>query len=155
MASIVAVTYGSAFCVQNFDMPNDKAPRPLRIVVADDDRDTELTLTMLLREEGHEVRGVSSGRHVMGAVIDFDPDVVVLDINMPGAGGWEIARTIRSQRGHERPMLIGISGEYKHGADRVLAQIIGFDHYLLKPCAPSELLSLLARPGTGQNVNDV
>ena len=155
MARIVATTYGSAVCVQNFDMPNDKAPRPLRIVVADDDRDTELTLTMLLREEGHEVRGVSSGRHVMGAVIDFDPDVVVLDINMPGVGGWEIARTIRSQRGSERPMLIGISGEYKHGADRVLAQIIGFDHYLIKPCSPSELMSLLARPGSGQNVNDV
>jgi DNA-binding response OmpR family regulator len=155
MARIVAVTYGSAFCVQNFDMTNDKPPRPLRVVVADDDRDTELSLTMLLQEEGYEVRGVSSGRQVMGAVIDFDPDVVVLDINMPGVGGWEIARTIRSQRGSERPMLIGISGEYKHGADRVLAQIIGFDHYLLKPCAPSELLSLLARPGTGQNVNDV
>ena len=136
-------------------MTNDKAPRPLRIVVADDDPDMELSLTMLLREEGHEVRGVSSGRHVMGAVIDFDPDVVVLDINLPGAGGWEIARTIRSQRGNRRPMLIGISGEYKHGADRVLAQIIGFDHYLLKPCAPADLLSLLARPGNGQNVNDV
>jgi DNA-binding response OmpR family regulator len=138
------MTYGSTFPAQNFGMKNTReAPRTLRIVVVDDDRDTVLSLTMLLREEGHDVRGVSSGRHVMGAVIDFDPDVVVLDINLPGRSGWEVAQTIRERRGKERPVLIGISGEYKHGADRVLSQIIGFDHYLLKPYAPADLLALL------------
>jgi DNA-binding response OmpR family regulator len=120
-----------------------KAPRSLRIIVADDDRDTVLTLMMLLKDEGHEVRGVHSARHVMGAVIDFDPDVVVLDINMPERSGWEVARTIRDRRGKERPVLIGISGEYKHGADKILSQIIGFDHYLIKPYPPADLLKLL------------
>jgi DNA-binding response OmpR family regulator len=120
------------------------AERPLRIVVADDDRDSVLTLVMLLREEGHEVRGVYSGRQVMGQVIDFDPDAVLLDIAMPELSGWEVARTIRARRGAERPLLIGISGEYKQGADKVLAQILGFNHYLVKPYAPAELLALLA-----------
>jgi DNA-binding response OmpR family regulator len=143
MALRGATTYGLALCLQNFWMTS--TTRPLRIVVADDDRDTELTLTMLLRDEGHEVRGVSSGRHVMGAVIDFDPDVVVLDINLPGMSSWDVARTIRSRRGKKRPVLIGISGEYKHGADKVLAQIMGFDHYLLKPYAPEDLLKLLVQ----------
>ena len=84
------------------------APQSLRIVVAEDDRDTAVSLMMILRDEGHEVRTVSSGRNVMGVVIDFDPDVVLLDINMPGLSGWEVARTIRSKRGAERPMIIGI-----------------------------------------------
>jgi CheY-like chemotaxis protein len=129
------------------------APRSLRILVADDDPDSVLTLTMLLREEGHEVRSVSSGRRVMGAVIDFDPDVVLLDIAMPGLSGWEVARTIRDRRGAERPMIIGVSGEYIRGPDRILAQILGFQHYLVKPYAPADLLALLAPlrdPGASQ-----
>lgn len=123
---------------------HSSAPRALRIIVADDDRDSVLTLMMLLREEGHEVRGVYSGRQVMGHVIDFDPDAVLLDIAMPELSGWEVARTIRARRGAERPLLIGISGEYIKGADKVLSQILGFNHYLVKPYAPAELLALLA-----------
>jgi CheY-like chemotaxis protein len=151
------MTYGPAFWADNLAMTNtkgmlfsgergepSKAPRSLRIVVADDDRDAALTLMMLLRDEGHEVRSVHSGRQVMGVVLDFDPDVVMLDIQMPGPSGWEVARTIRSQRELRQPLLIGISGEYKKGADKVLAQIIGFDHYLVKPYDPNALLALLA-----------
>jgi DNA-binding response OmpR family regulator len=50
---------------------------------------------------------------------------------------------IRERRGRERPKLIGISGEYTHGADRILSEILGFDHYLVKPYPPAELLALL------------
>jgi DNA-binding response OmpR family regulator len=123
------------------------APRPLRIVVADDDRDTVLTLTMLLRDEGHEVHGVSNGRQVLDALGEFDPDVVLLDIGLPEISGWEVARKILLRRGRaHRPAIIGISGEYKQGADKILARIIGFDHYLVKPYDPQALLRLLAQP---------
>ena len=122
-----------------------KAPRPLRIIVVDDDPDSVLTLSMLLRDEGHEIREIYSGRLVMGTVIDFDPDVVVLDIGLPGLSGWEVAREIRRRCGNDRPILIGVSGEYREGADRVLSQILGFDHYLVKPYAPADLLKLLSR----------
>ena len=124
-----------------------KVVRPLRIVVVDDDPDSVLTLSMLLRDEGHDIREVYSGRDVMGTVIDFDPDVVVLDIGLPGLSGWEVAREIRRRCGNNRPTLIGISGEYREGADRVLSQILGFDHYLVKPYAPADLLKLLAQSG--------
>jgi two-component system, OmpR family, response regulator len=128
--------------------PGDSsATRALRIVIADDDPDMVLTLSTLLQDEGHEVREVYSGRHVMGNVIDFDPDVVLLDIGLPGPSGWEVAGEIRRRCGTERPMLIGISGEYREGADRILSQILGFNHYLLKPCAPADLLKLLAGLG--------
>jgi DNA-binding response OmpR family regulator len=115
----------------------------MRILIADDDPDTVLTLTTLLADEGHEVRGVQSGRDVMGSVTDFDPDVVVLDINLPARSGWDLARSIREECGKERPMLIGISGEYKHGADRILSQTLGFNHYVLKPYHPAELIRLI------------
>jgi DNA-binding response OmpR family regulator len=121
-----------------------KAPRQLRIVVADDDRDTVLTLMMLLRAEGHDVRGVHSGRYVMGAVLDMDPDVVILDIKMPELSGWEVARTIRARKDCKQPTLIGISGEYKMGSDKILSEILGFDYYLLKPYDPNVLLALIA-----------
>lgn len=80
----------------------------------------------------------------MGAVIEFDPDVVVLDINLPEMSGWQLASTIRARLTKKQPLLIGISGVFTKGGDKVLAQISGFDHYLLKPYDPNALLGLLA-----------
>jgi DNA-binding response OmpR family regulator len=80
----------------------------------------------------------------MPAVIDFDPDVVVLDINMPDVSGWQVASTIRARGTKKQPLLIGISGVFTKGADKVLAKLSGFDHYLLKPYDPNVLLALLA-----------
>ena len=118
----------------------------LRILVADDDHDATLTLGLLLKDEGHDVRMIHSGRTVMGAVIIFDPDVVILDIHMPGQSGWEAARAIREQRGQRRPVLIGISGRYKNRVATRLSELAGFDHYLLKPYDLSRLLALLTPP---------
>ena len=98
---------------------------------------------MLLRDEGHEVRGVYSGRQVLDAVRSFDPDVLVLDIAMPFLSGWEVARTIRTRAEGKRPMLIGISGAYMNPVDKLLSTVVGFDHYLLKPCSPNALIALL------------
>jgi DNA-binding response OmpR family regulator len=119
------------------------APRALRILVADDERDSVLTLMMLLREEGHEVRGVYTGRQALHALREFEPDVVLLDIALPELSGWEVARELRKRQTGRGPLLIGISGEYRQGADRILAEILGFDHYLVKPYEPAALLALL------------
>lgn len=119
-------------------------PRSLRILIADDDRDSVLTLVLLLRQEGHDVRGVHSGREVMKAVRDFDPEVVLLDIAMPLLSGWEVARMIREELGR-RVTLIGISGKYNHSADNILSEMAGFDHYVLKPYDPQALIALIAR----------
>lgn len=129
------------------------APRQLRILVADDDRDSVLTLMMLLRDEGHEVRGVYNGQQALNAMSDFEPHAVLLDIALPDLSGWEVARRIRSRATDKGPMLIGLSGEYKQGADRILSEIIGFDHYVLKPYEINALLGLLGPltlPDAGQ-----
>ena len=121
-----------------------KGARSLRILVADDDRDTVLTLTMVLRHEGYDTRGVYRGRDVLSTFKDYEPDVVLVDINMPEMNGYDVARAIKNIPYGPRPLLIGISGVYKKGADRVLAGIVGFDHYLTKPYEASEELKLLA-----------
>ena len=120
------------------------APRSLRVLVVDDDRDTVLTLMALLREEGHETKGVYDGRQALQAIPEFDADAVIMDIAMPQLTGWDTARQIRELIGPARPLLIALSGQYTKGADRVLSQIAGFDYYLTKPCDPNVLLALLA-----------
>lgn len=123
-------------------LPHRK-PRALRILVVDDNRDAVRSAMMLLEEDGHEVRGLYSGRDVVKVVQEFNPDAVLLDIALPGVSGWEVARALRERLGR-RQLLIGISGEYKHSVDRILSEAIGFDHYLVKPYDPNELLALLA-----------
>lgn len=118
--------------------------RPLRILVADDQRDTVVTLRLLLQDKGHEVREVYRGPEVLGVVLDFDPDAVLLDISLPELSGYEVARKIRECCGNKRPLLIGISGRYKHPADKTLAEINGINHYLVKPFNPNSLMGLLA-----------
>lgn len=114
----------------------------LRIVVADDDRDTVLSLSLLLKAEGHEVRGVYHGADVLSAVCDFGADVVFLDIGMPCLSGYEVARKLRERYGSARPMLVAVTGWTKP-SDRVLAQMSGFDHHVAKPYDPNQLLTLL------------
>ena len=116
----------------------------LRVLVADDERDTVLTLTELLRDEGHEVRSVHEAPDVMAAVNAFDPDVVFLDIAMPQISGWELAREIRERYGARRPLLIAVSGVYKQVEDRILGKLAGFNYYVAKPYDPG-ILTLLLR----------
>ena len=115
--------------------------RPLRVLVADDERDTVLGLLMLLRTEGIEAKGVYRGAHVLDSLKAFDPDVVLVDIAMPDLSGFDVATAVRDVCGTGRPRLIAISGRFKHGADRILS---GFDHCLGKPCDPQTLLGLLS-----------
>ena len=118
-------------------------PRSLRVIVVDDERDSVDTLTALLNDEGHEVRGLTRGKDVLDAVAEFNPDAVLLDIAMPDTSGYEVAKEIRRRYGEVKPMLIAISGRYKQASDKMLGQIVGFDHYLTKPYDPAALLALL------------
>ena len=119
-------------------------PRALRIIVADDDKDTVVTLKAILDDEGHDVVGVHSGPEVLRELRDQRPDVVILDLAMPEMSGFEIAEEIRARFGPIHPMLIAISGLYNKRPDKILAQIAGFDHHLTKPCAPADIVALIA-----------
>lgn len=137
-------------------MSNEPAPlrpqgapqRPLRIVVADDERDQVATLAAILEEEGHQVREVYRGSEVLRMVRDFDPDVALIDIGMPGMTGYDVAREIRQIYGKQRPLLIAVTG-WKQSSDRILATLAGFDHHLPKPFEATALLKLLEPLASG------
>lgn len=120
------------------------AGRPLRIVVADDDRDTVEMLSVILRDEGHVVHPAYTGREVLPAVRLYRPDAVIMDISIPGLSGYAVAHAIRhSFMDVRRPLLIAISGVWSEAPDRLVGEQVGFDHRLKKPCDTSELLRLL------------
>lgn len=117
--------------------------RSLRVVVVDDEPDALIALQLLLRAEGHQVRGVHCGSEVLAVVRDFKPHAVLVDISMPDMSGYTVAREIRACQPGTFPLLIGISGRYQLKVDRTLAALSGFNHYLLKPYDSQELLALL------------
>ena len=121
------------------------AGRPLRVLVVDDNRDLVLSMMELLLAEGHESQACYDGTGVWDCVEAFDPDVILLDIGLPGMSGWDVAQVVRSRIRGKRPMIIGITGEYTKGGDRALAQIHGFDYYLLKPADPNYVLALVEK----------
>ena len=97
----------------------------------------------LLETEGSNVKGLYSASTIVSDVRDFDPDVIIMDIAMPGRTGWDAAQQVRQHRPGKRPMLIALSGEYTKIRDRMVAELSGFDYYLLKPCDPKVLLQLV------------
>lgn len=118
--------------------------QPLRVLLADDDRDGALTLSTLLELEGHEVRTVHSGQEALDAAREFKPDVCLLDIGMPKITGYEAARRFRQRYGNDCPVLIAVTG-WKQASDKILATLAGFDHHVSKPYEPGDIVKLLAK----------
>jgi CheY-like chemotaxis protein len=117
----------------------------LRILVADDDRDCVDMLSFILRDEGHVVHGVYSGKDVLPAVRVFRPEVILVDISIPGMSGYAVAQAVRNSFVElRRPLMIALSGVWKERPDQMVAQQVGFDHHLGKPYDPKEVLRLLA-----------
>lgn len=116
--------------------------RPLRILIADDDRDSTLSLATLLRLEGYEVRHVYDGEATLQAVREFSPDLLLADIGMPKISGYDVARQVRDRYGKDGPVLVALTG-WKQASDRILATLAGFDHHVAKPYDPGRLLELI------------
>jgi DNA-binding response OmpR family regulator len=121
-----------------------KSAVALRIIVVDDDRDTVNMLSIILRDEGHDVHPVYTGKDVLPMARLVRPDAIILDISVPGISGYAVAQEIRySFLEGRRPLLIAMSGKWKEAPDRLIAQQVGFDHHLVKPCDPAIVLGLL------------
>ncbi len=115
-----------------------------RILIADDERDTVRTLQAVLEHEGHVVVGAYGGKEVLQTMRIVRPDVLILDLALPGLSGYAVAQVIRDTFVDlRRPLMIAISGMWKESADKRVADQVGFDHYLVKPCDPREVLRLI------------
>ena len=113
-----------------------------RVLIADDNRDSAETLAELLRMEGHAVTVVHDGPGSLAVFEEFRPEVVLLDIGMPGLDGYEVARRVRASRCGSGIKLIAITG-WGQENDRQRAFAAGFDHHLTKPVDLQRLSTLL------------
>ena len=120
--------------------------RGIRVVIAEDERDTLMTLGLLLRSEDFEVHMVGDGAKVAEQVRDIKPHVVVLDIGMPGRNGYDLASELRREHGERCPTLIALTA-YTAAAEKVRAHRSGFHHHVGKPYDPARLIELLAAVG--------
>jgi two-component system, sensor histidine kinase len=118
-------------------------PPGSRILVVDDSVDSAETLGELLRIWGHEVRLAHDGPTAVTAAREYRPEVVLLDIGLPGMDGFAVATALRKE-GTAGRMLVALTG-YGEQQDRDRAQKAGFDHHLVKPIDPDTLQKLLAR----------
>ena len=113
------------------------------VLVVDDDRDAAESMGMLLEVEGHIVHYAHNGSGAVDAAAEIRPDVVLLDIGLPGIDGYEVARRLRSEAATRDSIMIAITG-YGQEEDRALAEAAGFDHHLVKPVSVSALRALIA-----------
>jgi signal transduction histidine kinase/CheY-like chemotaxis protein len=118
-------------------------PSGHRLLVVDDNQDAADSLAMLLRLRGYEVRIAHNGPTALELVNDYRPELVFLDIGMPGMDGYEEARRLRRQPGLESVRLAALTGWGQKEHRRRTAEA-GFDHHLVKPVEPKALEELLA-----------
>jgi two-component system CheB/CheR fusion protein len=117
-----------------------------RILVVDDNAAQARSLAMLLRLRGQVVKVAQDGPAAIEAAASFDPEVVILDIGMPGMNGYELASRLRRDLGLDQALLIALTG-YGTEEDRRLTHEAGFDAHLVKPLIPGALEALLANTG--------
>jgi CheY-like chemotaxis protein len=115
-----------------------------RILVADDDVDGAETLAIVLRLAGHDVQVAHDGPSTLKIAADFLPEVVFLDVGMPGMDGFETARQLRQVVELDEAVLVALTG-YGREEDRQRAVQAGFDHFLVKPTPPKILTDIAAQ----------
>jgi CheY-like chemotaxis protein/two-component sensor histidine kinase len=126
--------------------PGAEASSSHRILVADDSEDNADSLALMLRRLGNEVRTAYGGLQAVEEAKSFRPDVVLLDIGMPGLDGYQAARRIRDHEWGKGVVLIALTG-WGQGDDERRANEAGFDHHLTKPLDPTRLREILAGLG--------
>jgi CheY-like chemotaxis protein len=114
-----------------------------RVLLADPCPDTVESTACILRLWGHDVRGTESGPEALEVARTYRPDVVLMEIGLPGMDGYEVAEQLRKQEGIPHPLLVAVTG-YGNEQYRQRAREAGFDCFLVKPVDPDVLRKLLA-----------
>jgi len=116
---------------------------PLNILVVDDNADAAESLGLLLRMRGHRVRLAPDGPAALALVREQPADVVLLDLGLPGMDGHEVGRRLRREPGHDKALVVALTGSGTED-DRRRSREAGFDHHLVKPVDPDDLDRILA-----------
>lgn len=136
--------------------PDPAAALGSRVLVVDDNQDAAETIALYLQLEGHEVKTVRDGHQALACVGVFAPQVVVLDIGLPGLNGYEVAQRLRDLPATRDALIVALSG-YGQPEDKQRALEAHFDHYFVKPADPQALVDRIAawqRTGTAAGPGD-
>ncbi|HEX5422543.1 MAG TPA: CHASE3 domain-containing protein [Candidatus Acidoferrales bacterium] len=114
----------------------------MHVLVVDDNRDAANTLALLLRRWGQDVQVAYDGNEALAQAEAHPPDLILLDIGLPGRDGYEVARLIRSHPELANATIVALTG-YGTEEDRQQSRAVGFDQHLVKPVAPDKLRGLL------------
>jgi signal transduction histidine kinase/CheY-like chemotaxis protein len=117
--------------------------RPVRVLVVEDNVDAAESLATLLRVWGHDVQVVHDGLEALEAASESRPEVVLLDIGLPGLDGYQVARRLREDVGLDSSLLVAMTG-YGQPEDRRRSREAGIHHHFVKPVEPLVLRNLLA-----------
>lgn len=121
-------------------------PAPTRVLVVDDNVDAAETYAALIAMWGHTAACAHDGPAGLAAAEAFRPDVIVLDIGLPGLDGYEVAAALRRNPLFRTALIVAVTGHGRED-DRRFATDAGIDHYFLKPVAPETLRLLIANAG--------
>lgn len=120
----------------------------LRVLVVDDNIDAAETLAVLLRANGHDVHAVHDGPTALEAARSYQPNLILLDIGLPGMDGFEVARKVREELQPGNVVLVAMTG-YGQDADRRRSEEAGFHHHLVKPTDFSKVKQILSAVSQG------
>jgi DNA-binding response OmpR family regulator len=118
-------------------------PLPLFVLIVEDLDDAAQSTAELLVRSGHTVRIAGCGDDALRTAAAETPDVVLLDIGLPGMNGWEVAKQLRARAAGKQPFIVAVTG-YGTDGDRWRSADSGIDMHLTKPADPAALTALLA-----------
>ncbi len=130
-------------------VPGLNPGRALHVLIVEDNVDSADTMSMLLRLYGHDVQLARNGESALKMASTARPDVVLLDIGLPGIDGYEVARRLRERPDFKDVTLCALTGYTPSESDRQRQQETGFDHYYVKPVELAKLLKLFETVGAG------
>jgi signal transduction histidine kinase len=142
--------------------PEGRAAEPehhaLKILIVDDIVEVGQTVGWMVEEMGHDYRLVHDGRQALAAAHEFRPDVILLDIGLPGMDGYEVCRQLRQDDQFKHTLIVAQTG-WGQSRDKAEAAQAGFDHHLVKPVTYDGLEQFLlsestARPHQGHCAPD-
>jgi CheY-like chemotaxis protein len=114
----------------------------LRILVAEDNRDSADSLKALLDALGYDTHLAYDGESAVRAAATLRPDVIIMDIGLPGLNGYDAARRIRAQHPDMRVVIVALTG-WGQRSDRLRSAEAGMDHHLVKPLDLAALKKIL------------
>ena len=123
--------------------PSGGCPRSARVLVVDDNVDAAQCLALLLQLAGHTVRTAHSGPEALTTAAAFRPELIFLDLGLPGMSGYDVTRQLRASPELAGLVIVALTS-WGRASDRQRTKEVGFDHHLTKPMEWAEVETLIA-----------